>query len=173
MRPRSGHCLEGECWSLMITRLAVLTLCLALFLSPALAQTRKAASRPTQKIKTIWDYDKELGMSPEQVQKLKDALTQLQNQLNTLKGTWVSQEKELKALLEKNAPEPQIKAKLQQIAATQVDMRMADVQTSRQVNAVLSADQMARWRDIQARARASGAAPAGAAAPAPAARRGK
>jgi hypothetical protein len=125
--------------------------------SAALAKTTAKAStpsgQPTAKIKTIWDYEKELGLTAAQSKIMKDALGGLQKQLVGLRQQLLEAERQLKSLIEEEAPIEPINAKLQQISQIQVQIRLADIQTSRKINEVMEAEQLDKWRNIQKQAR--------------------
>ena len=48
------------------------------------------------------------------------------------------------------------KKKLTEISQVQIDMRMLDIETARKINKVMTPEQLAKWRDIQAKMRKSG-----------------
>lgn len=133
-----------------ITLLLILSCLLAV---PSLAQESAGADKP-KKIKTMVDYKDELGLSDQQVKSVTEALAGFQNTVKTQRQALQTQEAEFKSLLQSKAPLPDIKAKLREIADTRFSLRYADVLTSRRVSDTLTAEQMTKWREIQAKVRA-------------------
>ena len=109
---------------------------------------------PAKKIKTMVFYKDELGMNPQQVQAITEAFKTFQTTVKKERATLVRQEGELKKLMKRKAPLPEIKTKLRQISDTRFKLRYADIRTSRKVQDTLSAKQMKQWREIQAKVRA-------------------
>ena len=134
-------------------KLILMAMMICLFAAPVVAQDNAEAAKP-KKIKTMVDYKDELGLSDEQVKAVTDALTGFQTTVKTQRDALKTQEAEFKNLLKSQAPLPDIKAKLRQIADTRFNLRYADVLTSRRVSDTLTADQMKKWREIQAEVRA-------------------
>ena len=134
-------------------KLILMAMMVCLFVAPVMAQDKSAAPKP-KKIKTMVDYKDELGLSDDQIKAVTEALTGFQTTVKTQREALKTQEAEFKALLKSQAPLPDIKAKLRQIADTRFNLRYADVLTSRRVSDTLTADQMKKWREIQAQVRA-------------------
>jgi len=128
------------------------------------AQPAPATAPAGTPIKTLWDYQKELGLSDKQVADLKATVVDLEKFVREQQERLKPLDTQLNDQIGKEASLDQIKATLQQIAAVQIDIRVADVNTSRKINGILTADQLKKWRDIQKTARASTAQPAAPAA---------
>jgi hypothetical protein len=126
------------------------------------AQAQRQRSQPAQRkaaeaarVRTIWDYKKELGLTDQQSQEMKEAVKILQKDIAAHREKLVAAEQQLRAMIDEESSFDQIRSKLQRIATIQVDMRLADIQTSRRVNDVLKTEQLDRWHDIQKEMRAS------------------
>ena len=120
----------------------------------AWAQGKATAPQPTS-VKTIWDYKTQLGLSSTQVNDMKAALRDFQKQLITLRASLQVSELNLQDLLQKHADLDTVKTQLQKSADIQVDMRIADVETARKIEGVLTPDQLTKWRAIQKAAKSA------------------
>lgn len=134
----------------------LLALSIALGISPLQAQ--EPASSPSPKPpQTIFSYEKELGLSADQVSKMKARLQELKSSVIMNREKLKGLEKEYEAMLgSESTPLPAIEAKLKEIAAVQVAARMEDLKASRELLAILTPDQLKQWRAIQAAAKAQG-----------------
>ncbi len=97
----------------------------------------------------MWDYQKELGLTDAQVAKMKGAvrdfemvLMSSQMKINALNQRFVQQ-------VHDGAPLDQIRTTLESIAELQVQVRLADVATSRRLNDVLTPAQRKKWQAIR------------------------
>jgi len=113
-----------------------------------------SVSKPkTVPLKTLWDFQEELGLSDRQVQKMKSLLARFQSNLVAAQKRLCAAESQLKVAIDREAPIDQVREKLARIGSIQLEMRLEDVETSRKVNAVLTEDQLENWRKIQAHSR--------------------
>lgn len=135
----------------------------ALIASPAAAAPKKGA-KAQQKVKTIFDYKDELGITDDQVKKLKDNVVELQKELQSFREKIVEANKELGPKLQEEASLDAIRPLLQKIANYQVDMRLADISAARKINGTLKPEQLKKWRDVQKKVRTATADAAKAAA---------
>lgn len=117
--------------------------------APAPAATAPAGTP----IKTMWDYQKELGLTDKQITDMKQAVTDLEKTVRAQQERLKPLDAQLNDQISKDAPIEQIRATLQSIAAIQIEIRLADVGTSRKINSILTADQLKKWREIQRAAR--------------------
>lgn len=108
-----------------------------------------AAPAPKAKVRVIWDYKKELGLTDDQINKMKAAVGDLQNQLIILRLKNSANELELRQLNLKNAPSDQLKKKIKEVADIQGEMRFIDLETAKKINGILSKEQLDKWHDIQ------------------------
>ena len=136
-------------------RILSAALLLGLLAGPVWAQ-EGAGDKPAPKpVKTMIDYKDELGLSDKQVTDVATALKSFQVTVKEKRAELTKLEKEFNELLKTQAPLPDIKSKLKQISETRFTLRYADVLTSRRVSDALTAEQMKKWREIQAKVRAA------------------
>lgn len=123
---------------------------------PGVAQQPSASPSPDRPI-TIFNYKTELGLTDDQVSKIQGRLKALQTQVAANRAKLGALQKEYSALVgNETTPLPTLEAKLREIAALQVASQMEDLKASRDILSILSADQLKKWRGIQAAARAQG-----------------
>ena len=99
---------------------------------------------------SIFKYKKELSITDKQeknllniLSKLQDYMTKKQKELNTLRT-------ELNKMISEKADLGRIKARLQTIARIQADATYEDIASIRAIEKELTAEQMAKWRAMQA-----------------------
>lgn len=126
---------------------------LALFGLVALGPAVAKPGGEERKVKTLVDYKTELSLTDKQVTDIRDALKSFQVTVVEQRKLLTQYEGEYSKLVAAKAPLDQIKQKLRQVTDTNFNLRYADVLTSRKVESILTADQIARWRDIQAKVR--------------------
>lgn len=105
--------------------------------------------QPAKKSKTLVDYQSELGLSDRQVADVKRTLDLFKSEIKAYQSQLVETERSLAARIKAGAPIEEIKTDLRQSSDLRFQLRYLDVVTSRKVEAILSPDQMARWREIQ------------------------
>jgi Spy/CpxP family protein refolding chaperone len=122
--------------------------------SQAVPTAAPASSVPTPapaqvRMRTIFDFEKELELNAAQVKQLKETVALLtaklkenQTKLNDLAAT-------LMTMIRKNADEAEMKALLDQIASLQVSGQLTDIRTTAQINTILTPQQKERWIGIQ------------------------
>jgi Spy/CpxP family protein refolding chaperone len=118
-----------------------------------------AGQQQQRRIKTIFDYKPELGLTDAQETQIKDALKKLAAYLKECQTRIVKNLREVKTLRDQEADIEKIKPFLKSNADIQVEMGVADIQASRQINRILKPEQLTKWRDIQKKS-AAAAAPA-------------
>ena len=126
--------------------------------APAVSTTAPAVTNPAVKVKAIWDYKSELGLSDAQVSGMQETLHQFQDKMIQLKAKLQVSELNVQDLLSKQAPMTDVRTQLEKSAEIQVDMRVADIETAQKIEGALTPDQLAKWRAIQKQARANLAA---------------
>jgi hypothetical protein len=99
------------------------------------------------------DYKDRLNLSDDQVKTVQKSLLAFQALVKTQRSNLRAYEQEYQELLKNEAPLPDIKSKLRQIAETRFLLRYADVLTSRRVSNALTKEQMAEWKAIQSEVR--------------------
>lgn len=154
-----------------IMTLAVLLSCLALLTLAGFAEekpvtgpmTTKAVEQPASpaptaipqlRVKTIFDYKKELALTQDQEEKLRAIWGDFQGQMTRLKAKLQVAELDLSDLLKSRASLEVVKAKLQESEKLRVDLRFADIEASRKIEGVLSRDQSKKWQEIKKEAQA-------------------
>jgi Spy/CpxP family protein refolding chaperone len=118
--------------------------------APKTAAKRKPQAAP-RKSYSIFDYQKELGMTDDQIAQVKAAVKTLQDALIAKKNTAEQVQGELRQLLQSNADIEPIRAKLQVLAGLEVDRQIADIEASRSVSKIMTPEQREKWHAIQAR----------------------
>jgi phage-related minor tail protein len=138
----------------MIKNSLVLCVVIGLLTGAILGQEKPAVSPPKQAVKTMLDYQDELGLSDDQMAEVKEALASYAAILKSQRAAVKTYETEYVELVKSDAPLPDIKSKLRQIFDARFQLRYADIFTSRRVTETLTSEQMVKWREIQARVRA-------------------
>ena len=105
------------------------------------------------KIKTIFNYKTELGLSDAQIEAIKSELVNLNSNFKQSKAKIAQLEAEFRALIAREASTEEAKSKLQQIAEATVAFRLSDFETSKRITATMSAEQKAKWAAIRAQLR--------------------
>jgi hypothetical protein len=125
----------------------VLSLFLVLgFASVSFAQ-QPAADQPV--VKTIFDYQKEIGLSEKQGADMKKFAMDLQTTLNEKAKELMTLRSALGEMIKTKADIAVIKKQMQKIANLQVDNSCLDIQASRNIEAVMTKDQLNKWKEIQ------------------------
>ncbi len=114
------------------------------------AQTfNQPGAEQTKPIKTIFDFKAELKLADKQEKEIRQALADLNRDLQLKRAKLTILSIELEDLVKKEGDLEQIKKNLMDQANLQASMRYDDFAASRKINKVLSVDQLAKWRDIQ------------------------
>jgi hypothetical protein len=126
----------------------VLALFLVLgFVPLSLAQQSAADQQPA--VKTIFDYQKEIGLSEKQGADMKKLAMDLQNTLNEKAKELMTLRNGLGEMIKAKEDIAVIKKQMQKIASLQVDNSCLDIQASRNIEAIMTKDQLNKWKDIQ------------------------
>lgn len=126
----------------MLRGLLALACLLALATGPAFGETPR-------KVQTVLSFSKQLNLSTEQRAQIVQALSGLRDQLASCRERNLVLQKNLSQLLRAHAPLPEIRKKFEEISSNEVDAKMADVSTARQIQEILTPDQFERWKAIQ------------------------
>src|SRR5205814_2174679 len=113
-------------------------------------KTGASSPRPTQKV-MIWDFREELELSPGQTKGLQETIDGFKKKISDLKTKRLAVEQEIDQLLRRNATESELRKKLTESAAVEVEMRIADFLTARKIDQSLTAGQLKLWKEIQER----------------------
>src|SRR5262245_60389268 len=106
-----------------------------------------------QTVKTIFDFKADLNLSDAQEKQIKQILVDLNRELQLEKAKHTIASIELQDLIKKEADLEQIRKALDQEASLRASMTYADIVATRNINKVLSPDQLQKWRHIQDSAR--------------------
>ncbi len=113
------------------------------------AAKTEAPAQQQSKIKTIFNYKSELGLTDKQVSGLVSILTDFQNYLNEKSKEIKDLKVKLSDLIKQKADLKSVRNALEQIAKAQVEVSYTDVETSRKVEAALTPAQLKKWSAIQ------------------------
>ncbi len=102
---------------------------------------------------TIFDYKKELKLTDEQEQKIRQLLLDLSKQLQIEQAKLTLAHADLEELIKKEAELEKIKEAVNREAAIRAGITYADLAAGRHINAVLTPAQLKQWREIQEKAR--------------------
>jgi len=142
----------------LVRSILALAIALAPLSAPAQKPTPKPspAAKPAAAVKTIFDYSRELGLTDQQTADLKAAIKALQDTVAVTRPRLQAAGKQLNMMIATEAPIDEIRARLVEYHTLQIDLKLADVTTARKINAILTKEQLAKWRDIQVKARQAG-----------------
>ncbi len=134
-----------------IKKLAFVIIFIGYALTAAFAQEKAPLAKPEQqnKIKTIFNYKNELGLTDKQVADLVTILTDFQKYLAQQGHAMKELRVKLNDLIKQKAELKSIRGVLEQIAGIQVDTSYIDVETSRKVEGALTPSQLKKWNSIQ------------------------
>lgn len=126
--------------------------------TPPAGGTPEAAAPKAQQ--TIFDFQKELALTDQQVADIKKLLGDLARTLKVTQAKITVLNYEVEELIKGEGDLKVIKDKLDEEGNLRAEARYADVTASRSINKVLSDSQLAAWKDLQAKERAKAAAAA-------------
>jgi Spy/CpxP family protein refolding chaperone len=122
--------------------------------APASKAVVEKTAAPQAETKTIFSFQKELGLTDKQVadiktltMSLKDSMTETTKQITALR-------QDLNKMVIGKEDIKKIRAVLQKVANIQVDNTCRDLEVSRKVEAVLTPVQWSQWKDIQEKTKA-------------------
>lgn len=128
-----------------IARLLLALLFIASLGAEGLAQEKAGQN----KIKTIFSYKKELGLTEKQATDMTAILADFQKYL-TDKGEELKQlHLKLNGLVKERADLKSIKEMIGRVSVLQSDIYYTDIETSRKVEGVLAPAQLKKWNGIQ------------------------
>jgi Spy/CpxP family protein refolding chaperone len=134
-----------------IKRLASVMIFIGYALTAAFAQEKAPLAKPEQqnKIKTIFSYKNELGLTDKQVADLVTILTDFQKYLTEQGKAMRELRAKLNDLIKQKSELKSIREVLERIAGIQADTSYIDVETSRKVEGALTPSQLKKWNSIQ------------------------
>jgi hypothetical protein len=116
-------------------------------------QAASQATKETAKIKTIFDYKKDINLTDDQEAKIKEHLVALEKEIRVMRAKLTIIDTEAQTLLEKEGDMTQLKSKVKEAYDIQASMRIADIEAARKINGVLKPEQLKKWKEIQAASR--------------------
>ena len=120
------------------------------FLAGALADAQPANQTPK---KTIFDYKAELNLTDEQEQEIRRILAELNREAQLAGAKLTILKFELEDLIQKEDELELILKNFIEEAELRASVKYADLAATRKINNVLSPQQLAQWREVQASAR--------------------
>lgn len=117
--------------------------------APSQAPSAAPAAAPQRKIKTIFDYQKQIGLTDAQTSQMKAAVKDLQTTMLADRKKLVPAIQQLRQLVRNGAPLEQIRSQYIAIYTIQADLKVADLAASRRINGIMNPDQLAKWHKIQ------------------------
>ena len=100
-------------------------------------------------LKTIFSYKKELNLTDEQTDKLHKILDEFTEQLKRKRLKLRVLNIEFNELIRNRASLDKIKSKLKEIAELEVEMRFLDIKSAREIEEVLTPEQLKKWNKIR------------------------
>ena len=116
---------------------------------PAAQPAAKPAPLKRQ-VKTILDDKAELNLSEDQAKRISDYMNNLDKDYRVMKAKQQLVTVDLQNLLEKDGEFADIKKKIKESFDIQANMKISELETARNVNKVLSPEQLKKWRAIRA-----------------------
>ncbi|MBF0523207.1 MAG: Spy/CpxP family protein refolding chaperone [Candidatus Omnitrophica bacterium] len=136
----------------IIVLAAIATITLA---RPSIVKSQENASAPAGQqaqapaAKSIFDYQQELNLTDKQVESLKKSMADFRTQMSDFQQKMAALRQDLTAAIRDKAPIKDIRKKAEKIGSLQVDATMADIETSRKIEELLTPDQLNKWKVIQ------------------------
>lgn len=125
------------------------------------------ANVPQQsEVKTIFSFQKELGLTDKQIADIKALTLGLKDSLTAKTQEILALRQNLKKMVAAKEDIKKIRVVLKKVADIQVDNTCRDLEVSRKVEAVLTPAQWSQWKAIQEKTRAEGMPKAASAQPA-------
>ena len=100
-------------------------------------------------LKTIFSYKKELNLTDEQIDKLHKILDEFTEQLKRKRLKLRVLNIEFNELIRNRASLDKIKSKLKEIAELEVEIRFLDIKSAREIEEVLTPEQLKKWNKIR------------------------
>jgi vacuolar-type H+-ATPase subunit I/STV1 len=135
--------------ALALTGVLLVGLVSAGYAADQAAPAAAAAQAQQQGMKTIFDYQKEVGLTDKQVADMQKVMGDLQNTLNDKAKELGTMRQALSDMIAKKDDMKSIKAQMQKIANLQVDNSCMDIEASRKVEQIMKPEQIAKWKEIQ------------------------
>jgi len=111
--------------------------------------TQGAPQQEVRVPKTIFSFKSELGLSDLQIKNMQAEIVNLQNFINTKRKDLIVLQQDLYKMIDSGADLKQIKGKLEKISAINLDISYTDIVTSRNIEKILTKEQMKKWKELQ------------------------
>jgi Spy/CpxP family protein refolding chaperone len=121
--------------------------------TPAL---KGGAAAPSGEVKTIFSFKKEISLTDDQENKIKAILYDDQSLLTSYRSKLSVLGSELSEMISKKENMKVVKSKLEEISKVQVEMTCRDIENSRKIDAILTPDQIEKWKAIKEKALSQG-----------------
>jgi len=102
-----------------------------------------------EQVKTIFSFKDELGITDDQELKIKALLYDEQSFLDTNNASLKALGTDLSKLIADKADMKDIRSKLEDISKVQIEISYRNIKDSRDIETILTPDQIAKWKDIQ------------------------
>ena len=112
-------------------------------------ESTNQTTQETPKIMTIFDYKADINMTDDQEAQIKEDLGDLEKEIRVMRAKLTIIDTEAQTLLEKDGDISQLKNKVKDAYDIQASMRIADIEAARKINAVLTPEQLKKWKGIQ------------------------
>jgi hypothetical protein len=130
---------------------ALTMLVVACFLTPKVFAQDAAAPKSDQQeqVKTIFSFKNEIGLTDDQVLKLKALLYDEQSMVDASNNKLKALGADLGKAIDDKADMSVIRSKFEDISKIQIDLSCLNVEDGRKIETILSSDQLSKWKDIQ------------------------
>jgi len=91
-------------------------------------------------------------MTDDQAKRIREILTALERETRVLRAKFTIVDVEVQKLIEADGDLGLIKTKIREAFEIQASIKIADVEASRKINAVLKPEQLRKWHEIKAAA---------------------
>jgi len=95
------------------------------------------------------DFKDELALKSGQVDKLKVIIYDFEKTAQLLRSKIVSQDREIRKLLEKEAALSEIEPKIKEVFSLRADLVLMEIEAGRKIDRVLTPEQLTKWREIK------------------------
>lgn len=112
-------------------------------------KTKPAAQADKNEPKTIFSYKTEIGLSEKQIGDMKALVEKLQIAINEKSKVIMDSRSELAKMIKNRDNLKLIKAQLEKISASQVELSYYDIETARKIESILTPEQLKKWQNVQ------------------------
>lgn len=98
---------------------------------------------------TIFDYQKEIGLKDQQVDDIRQKIIDLQRSIKKINANLTLLNLDIEDINRNNGDFDTLKKKVKDAYALVADLKIIDFKTTRDINAIMEAKQLKKWRKIQ------------------------